>query len=155
MRTRSVYWIVFPLLIISFVFLRYLQNSNFSSIWQPTLINIGFIVVQLILVSVYFSVKNRRFTNITLQYLGLGDILFLLSISFYLSVLNFLLFYIISLAIILTGWLAWQLIFKKKDKQIPLAGLQAIIFMLFLAGDWWVKLVDLTDDTWLLNLIGK
>ena len=155
MRNRSVYWIMFPALIIGLVALRYLQNPNFNSVWQPILTNIGFIVVQLIFVSVYFSIKNKRLTNITLQYLGLGDILFLLSISFYLSVLNFLLFYIISLVTILIGWLIWQTASSKKDKEIPLAGLQAIIFMLFLAVDWWVKLFDLTDDTWLLNLIGK
>jgi len=155
LRTRSVYWIIFPILVISLIALQYFQNPNFHAIWQPILINIGFIVIQLILVSVYFSVKNKRLINITLQYLGLGDILFLFSISFYLSILNFMLFYIVSLITIVIGWLIWQTASSKKDKEIPLAGLQAIIFMLFLTGDWWIRLFDLTDDTWLLNLISK
>jgi hypothetical protein len=153
--SRSVYWIMFPLLIACLLILRYLQNGNFSSFWQTTLINVGFILIQMILVSTYFSFKNKKLTNITNHLLGLGDILFLFSIIFYLSVLNFLLFYIVSLIAILIGWLTWQMVSSKKSKEIPLAGLQAIIFMLFLAGDWWAKLFDLTDDTWLLNLISK
>jgi hypothetical protein len=155
LRARSVYWMMFPFLIFGLVALRYFQNPIIYAACQPILLNIGFIITQLILVSAYFSVKNKKLTNITIKYLGLGDILFLISISFYLSVLNFLLFYMVSLITILIGWLTWQAASSKKDIEIPLAGLQAIIFMLFLAGDWWVKLFDLTDDTWLLNLISK
>ena len=92
---------------------------------------------------------------ITTNLLGWGDILFLLSISFYLSVLNFLFFYIVSLVGALLIWVTWQAVSKEKNKQIPLAGLQALIFTVFLAGDWWFNSFTLTDDAWLLHLIIK
>jgi hypothetical protein len=126
-----------------------------SVIWVPTLINLGFLALQILLLSVYFSVKNKRLINIFDGLLGLGDILFLLSITVYLSVLNFLFFYIISLILILLTWLIGQIISDKKSKEIPLAGMQAFILIVFLTCDWWLKIVNLTDDTWLLNLITK
>jgi len=115
----------------------------------------GFIVLQLLFLTLYFSVRNRKFVNITSGLLGMGDILFLLSTAFYLSTLNFLFFYIVSLIGALLLWLTLQSLSTKKNKYIPLAGFQSLIFMLFLACDWWLRSFDLTNDTWLLNLIAK
>jgi hypothetical protein len=155
LASRSVYWFLFPLLAAMLFWLHFLQAASLAAIWQPCLINIAFLVLQLLLLTVYFSIKNKKLVNIGNGLLGLGDILFLLSITFYLSTLNFLLFYIMSLTCILLLWLITQLAFRKKNEQIPLAGLQAILFIVFLAGDrYWFHL-HITDDTWLLNLIDK
>jgi hypothetical protein len=155
LKSRAVYWILFPVLIIVLLLLNYFQYRSLSAIWQPVLINMGFLLLQLILVSAYFSIKHGRWINITDSLLGLGDILFLLSVASYLSAVNFLFFYVVSLILILFGWLVWQPQTGKKDKTIPLAGMQALLFMLFLAAGWGLKLVDLTQDTWLLNLITR
>ena len=154
-RNRSVYWFLFPVLVVLFVIVHSLQHHLFAENWQAVLVNIGFLVVQYLIVSVYFSIKSKQWVNITDNLLGWGDILFLLCITVYLSALNFLLFYVTSLIISLLIWLIWQLISKKKNKQIPLAGLQALIFTVFLAVDWWFRSFDLTNDTWLLSLIMK
>jgi hypothetical protein len=154
-KNRAVYWFLFPLLAASLLFLNYLTHTGAEGIWQPTVINIGFLVLQLLLVTAYFSIKAKRPVNITRNLLGLGDILFLLSITFYLSVLNFLFFYIVSLVCVLLFWMLHQLIVSKKDKQIPLAGIQALLFTVLLAIDWWFLNVHLNDDTWLLKLIIK
>jgi len=146
---------MFPILVLLFLILQYQNDHELLAIWQPALINIGFLASQILLVSAYFSIKNKRLINITDQLLGLGDILFLLSISIYLSVLNFLVFYILSLVIVLFSWLTWQLFSQKKGHEIPLAGLQALILIVVLSCDWWVKNLNLTVDTWLLNLITK
>jgi len=154
-KGRSVLWVLFPLLAMALLWSHASRAGNWSGLGQAVLINAGFIVLQLVLVSVYFSVRQKKFVNLTDRLLGMGDILFLLSIVFYLSVLNFLFFYVISLVISLVVWIIWQMIAERKTKHIPLAGLQAMIFMLFLTGDWWGGLFNLTDDTWLLNLISK
>ncbi len=154
-KNRSVYWFLFLVLIILFILLNILQHHLFTESWQPVLINISFLLLQFLLVSLYFSIKNRRWVIITANLLGWGDILFLISIAFYLSVLNFLFFYVVSLSLVLMIWLLWQLVSKEKNKQIPLAGLQALIFTVFLASDWWCKSIDLTNDAWLLGLITK
>lgn len=154
-ESRSVYWFWFPVLIILFILLNIQQRHLSIESWQPVLINLSFLLLQFILVSLYFSIKNRKWVIITANLLGWGDILFLLSIAFYLPTLNFLFFYVVSLAAVLIIWLLWQLVSKEKSKQIPLAGLQALIFTVFLASDWWLKAIDLTNDTWLLDLITK
>jgi hypothetical protein len=154
-KNRAVYWFFFPLLAASLLFLNYLTHTGAEGIWQPTVINIGFLVLQLLPVTVYFSIKEKRPVNITRNLLGLGDILFLWSIAFYLSVLNFLFFYIASLVCVLLFWMLHQLAVSKKDKQIPLAGIQALLFTVLLAIDWCYLHVHLNDDTWLLKLIIK
>lgn len=154
-KTRAVYWLVFPILFASLGILHYIMYNAFSEIWQPALVNFAFLAFQISLISLYFSIKNKRFVNIVNGLLGLGDILFLLSITAYLSALNFLFFYVISLLLVLLVWSVGQSVSVKKNKEIPLAGMQALILMVFLTCDWWLKLFNLTDDTWLLNLITK
>jgi hypothetical protein len=150
LRSRSVYWFLFPCLTVLFLVLTL---SHFA--WQPLLINMGFLILQFLLLTAYFSLKNSQWTNITAGMIGWGDILFLLSAAFYLSVLNFLFFYLASLVCALFLWVAWQAVSAKKDKHIPLAGLQALLLGFFLTAGWWIKPVDLTNDDWLLQLIPK
>ena len=154
-RSRSVYWILFPLLALLLIIIRLQRQFNFHEFGIAVAINLGFLLVQLLILTIYFSAKHRQFIHITNQLLGLGDILFLTCIAFYLSALNFLVFYTGSLSCTLLLWLPWQLISSKKNQQIPLAGLQSLFFILFLAGDWWLRLYDLTSDTWLLNLANR
>lgn len=155
MANRSVYWLLFPLLAILLTCLYFLSGNGIKELEQSVFINLGFLLFQLVLLTIYFSLKQKRPVNVTVQLLGLGDILFLCSIAFYLSVLNFLFFYISSLLGVLIVWMIVQLFSSKKNSQIPLAGFQAILLGVFLAGDWcWLHL-NLTDDTWLLNLINR
>lgn len=151
-KSRSVYWVSFPLLAVALSVLNFREHGK-AGIVPTVFINLLLLAGQLLLISIYFSLKKGRWINITGNLLGWGDILFLISIAFYLSVLNFLFFYVSSLIIVLSVWLIWQLV--EKNKKIPLAGLQALFFAVFLASDWWLGLIDLTSDDWLLKLIIK
>jgi len=155
LKNRSVYWFLFPALFVLLIGISLLQHRSFTEILRPACINSLFLAIQFLLVSAYFSIKNRKWVNITAELLGWGDILLLLPIACYLSVLNFLFFYIGSLIISLITWIFWQIVSIKKDKQIPLAGFQAIIFGIFLTFDWYWLHLNVTDDMWLLNLIHK
>ncbi len=155
MRSRSVHWVLFPILIALFTGLHFMQHELFTALWPPVLLNIVFLMFQLLVVSAYFSLKQRKLVNITITVLGWGDILFLLSICFYLSVLNFLFFYVFSLIAVVFIWFSWQLISKEKNKNIPLAGLQALLFAIFFSFNLYFTSVNLNSDDWLLNLINK
>ncbi|MFI5161952.1 MAG: hypothetical protein ACHQHN_11780 [Sphingobacteriales bacterium] len=48
----------------------------------------------------------------------------------------------------------WR-VFSNKDKYIPLAGLQALLFAFFLSTAWWIKPMNITSDNWLLHLINQ
>ncbi|WP_426672068.1 hypothetical protein ACPPVU_12635 [Mucilaginibacter sp. McL0603] len=154
-KSRSVYWFVFPVLLLAFLALQCKQQIELVAVWHPALINIAFLILQFLLLSAYFSLKNKRLINILDQMLGLGDILFLICLTVYLPVLNFLIFYILSLVVALICWAIWQFFAVRKDKEIPLAGMQAMLLMVLLIGDWWLKILNLTDDNLLLNLIAK
>jgi len=153
--SRSVHWFLFPLLFGALAVLQYYRHHAFSEMWQATALNTGFILLQLLLISVYFSIRNKKLVNITNGLLGLGDILLLLSITIYFSVLNFMAFYMVSLIITLLFWTAWRSVSTKTNKAIPLAGIQALLLISVLAGDWWAGLFDLANDSWLLNLVAK
>lgn len=154
-KSRSVHWVLFPVLTGLLLLLHYFDTNGSLLSWQSVIFNIAFFVGQIVLVTAYFSVKNRKLTNITNELLGIGDVLFILSITCYLSIFNFLFFYIASLVIVLIVWLAWQMVSANKSKHIPLAGLQAILFAAFLICSWSLKTLTLTDDIWILNLIGR
>ena len=154
-KSRSVYWIVFPLLLILFIVSDLVNHKSFGDLWPSVLLNLGFLVLQLLIITCWFSLKEKRWVNISMDLLGWGDILFLVSISFYLSFVNFLFFHIVSLLLALTGWLIWQLFANQKSKHIPLAGMQAVVFAVFLSSDWWLLHVDTTNDTWLLHFLIK
>ena len=153
---RSVYWLMFPIVLLLLVVEGFSgQHRSLSVIAQTTLVNWGFLAIQFFILSLYFSLKNRRLVNITNEFIGWGDILLLLCIAAYLSVLNFLFFYIQSLIASLLTWLCWQVMAGQKNKHIPLAGLQAIFFSIFLMADWYWLHFNSTDDAWILNYLHR
>lgn len=155
LKHRAVYWFSYPLLAIVFLSLNLLAGLSSKELLQSTTINFAFLLVQWLIVSAYFCIKYKAWVIITSNLLGWGDVLFLLTLCFYFSILNFILFYVLSLVIVLIIWLGGQKMFLIKSKQIPLAGLQSLIFALYLALDWCSPSVNLTDDYWLLHLISK
>lgn len=154
LKYRAVYWFLFPLLASLFILTNLLQHLSYSSIAANTAVNAGFLLLQLLLISGYFSLKYRRWTNITRDLLGWGDILLLLSIAFYFPPLNFLAFYLGSLALILVILTIWKIV-DRQFKQIPLAGLQAAILAVLLVFCWIHPEIDPTDDHWLYQILLK
>ena len=94
-RYRAISWVTLPLLFATFT-ANYILETDFNSFLQSFLFNIGFIVFQLIAVTVYFSLKNRAITNITSKYIGWGDILFFTVASAVFSPVNFIVFYLLG-----------------------------------------------------------
>lgn len=154
LKSRRVYWFWFPLLIFLFIVdVHIVYHQTIYMQWQSTSINLLFIGVQLLLVTIYFSIKHRQWVNISKELLGWGDILFLVSIAFYLSILNYLLFYISSLVIISVFTFMFRILSFGNNKQIPLAGLQALILIVFLVVQLLDQNIDLTSDNWLLHYL--
>ena len=154
MKSRAVYWLWFPALVSLFLVCNLVaRHIPFTELGRNILYNACFIGLQLLVVNIYFSVKNRAWINISDGLLGLGDILLLISVAFYLSFLNYIFFYISSLVAVLICWPVVSLLFQKNNKQIPLAGLQSVILIVFLMFQFWSKKIDLTSDNWLLHLL--
>lgn len=126
LRYRAVYWLCFPVLAALLFFMKQ-QAAGTSAALIDAGIATVFFAVQLLLVWLYFSFKNKKPVNITVQYLGLGDILFLMALAFYLSPLNYVLFYVSSLIVVLCYTIIQRSLNKDAGPEIPLAGLQALL----------------------------
>lgn len=102
--------------------------------WNVIGLNALFVIVVMMLLFLYTSVKEAQFVNIFKQYFGLGDLLFFLVVTPLLSQRNFILFFITGL--VLSGLVHWLLVSKKSGKTIPLAGYLSIYLILLRATDY-------------------
>jgi hypothetical protein len=152
-RYRAVYWFLFPLLAVSLFVYKTLLWQSILTPATDVLYNMGFLFAQLFLLSAYFSFRQKRWVNITRELLGWGDILFLTSVAFYCGALTYVAFYVGSLFSVVVIWVIWKAV-ASKEKQIPLAGLQALLFcVLFVFGQYADRL-HFTSDNWILMQIG-
>jgi hypothetical protein len=102
------------------------------------LLNLLFISLQLFTVTIYFSIKQKEFINIMNNLLGLGDILFFISMAFWFSPLDFIHFNIYSMifALIGTKFLKSTTNDENLSLTIPLAGWMAIFVIIQLVLNW-------------------
>lgn len=148
---RAVYWWCFPILAILLAILKY----NYTGIEQTVtdaVCGLLFLATQLFILWIYFSVKHRKLINITDNYLGWGDVLFLIAIPFYLSPVNYVLFYVLSLTLVLLYALTTTKLITN-NKHIPLAGLQAALLGIAMIIDYVTPSLSLYTDNWMYFLI--
>lgn len=129
-RKVSLLWLI-VILITSFL-LQLNTNLHLHNIAANTFLNLCTIAVNYVILTLYFSLKNRRLINLGNHYLGTGDLIFLIAVSFLFSPLNFVCFILLSLFFTLFYSLFAKLILKDKFKTIPLAGLQSMFLILLL-----------------------
>lgn len=127
MKYRAVSWIIFPVTA-GLCYFAQEGSTNFAGI----AFNIAFISIQLFLLWLYFSLKNRKAVNLLSAHIGLGDLLFLYSITFFFSPVTFLLFYISSLILVILFVIVQRIVWSDVNKEIPLAGLQALLMCVFI-----------------------
>ncbi|MFN3402674.1 MAG: hypothetical protein ACK40G_01175 [Cytophagaceae bacterium] len=149
-KFRAITWYLFPALMIMFS-LYSINQSGIRDMMFNTSVNLGFLLLQLVLLTIYFSIKNKRFIWITNDYLGIGDILFFVCIAFLFSPMNFIFFYLISLVVIVLGYL-FMVLFRKSVSTVPLAGLQAILVIPLLLLNHFFSLI-ITSDHLIVNFL--
>lgn len=142
-KSREVQWFWFPLLFVLALF-KIWYLDQFKELFS-FLLNVIMVLLQLLLLTLYFSIKERKLINIADSYLGWGDILFLLNLCFLLSPVNFILFYLVSLLVTITSYLIYNA-FVNLSKPIPLAGLQASVFTIVYIIDLSSPNIDLLND---------
>lgn len=149
-KSRQITLLWFIGLFLVLIFLNILDP--FIDFWNQLFLNSSFFGLQLILLSAYFSLKNKRLIWIGQIGLGLGDILFLFLLCLYFPFLNYFTFYFISLIWSLLLFGVFIFFSGKKTVKLPLAGLQALLFIILLIISL-IFDINLRSDTWLLNLL--
>ncbi|TKC09092.1 hypothetical protein [Pedobacter frigoris] len=153
MKYRAVYWICFPVLAALLFIVKY-NRTGIEQTLTDAGFSLSFLLVQLFILWGYFSIKHKRAINITKDYLGWGDVLFLITIVCYLSPVNYVLFYVGSLILVLFYVITANLLSTKVSQQIPLAGLQAALLAVLMAIEIYSPTTKLYDDSWIYYLVG-
>jgi len=142
-KSREISWWLLPLILIIHLISQAKIDHNF---WQNTLLNLGFVLLNWTLVSIYFSMKKKKFVNIIDSHLGLGDLLFLVVCAFVFSVPNFLFFLCLGFSTALLFYVLYLKRIKRKEESIPLAGVMALLLALILVLDQFYAL-QLADNS--------
>lgn len=126
-KHREVFWVLFPALFLcnTLIVIKFMDSS---SILFNFLINGSIIFIHLIVLTLYFSIKNNKLTWIVNKYLGIGDVLMFLVMSVLFSPVFFIIYIITSLF----GGLIFGVfarILKLKSVSIPLAGFLSLVFV--------------------------
>ncbi|MES2394423.1 MAG: hypothetical protein V4549_00365 [Bacteroidota bacterium] len=148
LKQRQISWFLIPLLLVSFL-AQGLFSISANELMRYTMFNIGFIVVQLVILTAYISIKNKKLVNIINSYLGIGDVLFIATVAAAFSPLNFIVFYIAALLFTLLVFLVVKLLTKKLSKEIPLAGAMAAVMIALILVNQWLPDVNFYKDDYL------
>ena len=139
-KDRAVYWFIFPILACTGILKASVSPGLDQYLISNWLISLSFLTINTVILIFYLSIKNKKFVNIT-TYIGLGDLLFFITLIFFGTFIHFILFYTGSLAVSLIIWLT----VKKyaKHEHIPLAGLQALCLIFV-----WICILITKYDTY-------
>lgn len=123
--------VVLPILIFLSSYFIIKQENKLSN--KIMILNLCFFLITLSILTLYMSLKNKRFLNPFQNYFGLGDLLFYISIAPLFNLKNYILFFILSM--IFAICLQFALRKKMKHNTVPLAGFSALFLFIILAMD--------------------
>ncbi|MFC1223748.1 hypothetical protein ACFE6N_08060 [Pedobacter sp. BG31] len=152
-KYRGIYWWMFPILFLLMTTAT-VQVLGFSGTVAQAGKSILFLALQFAVLTGYISIKQKKLTNIFDGFFGLGDLLFLVVLCVGFSFLNYVLFYLLSLMFIILFTAIFGYQSTAHGKKIPLAGYQALLFMILMAISWFTPAINLLSDDHLINLLG-
>lgn len=106
------------------------EQSGLNEMWINSIYNILLLIYMSVGVILYLWIKNRRLTNPLNAHLGLGDVLFILSLVPLFTLRAYLWFLIIGMSLSLV----WGLIkgrYSKQPVSIPLVGTIGVLLCFY------------------------
>jgi hypothetical protein len=152
-KQREISWLLIPTLFAAFVGKALLVIGINSTLITNTFLNVGFVLIQLVMLTLYMSIKNKKLVSIVNTYLGIGDILFFIVLCVAFSPLNYIVFYLASTILTLIGFLFYNIISKKATSEIPLAGAMAAVLLILMIVNKIKPQLNFYHDDYLLNII--
>ena len=153
-KYRALTWWILPVLGILAIG-NALFKIPLSKLALSTLYNLGIIFLQMTIVFTYFFLRGKSFKGILNQYLGIGDIIFLIILCFIFSPVNYIVFCTISFIIVLLFSIILLNVLPKKDNRIPLAGgVSCVLFVVYILSLFNFNF-DFYSDQFVFNIIEK
>ena len=135
-KERKIY--LFLLLVLGGLIIFYRTQTAFLEVFVfETLLNLSlvFTIVSILAIYVKFRMNTKLF-----NVFGLGDLLFFIVISFAFPSLPFFIWFVFSLVFSLITFIVIKN--KIKLKVVPLAGLQAVFFIMVFVLEWVFKITS-------------
>lgn len=132
--------------------LWYAFSHPFWEVWFLSF-NWGFLAIQLLGLTLYFSLKEGKWINITRKYLGLGDILFFIAISPLFSPVQYVFFFIGSLIVTLLMVFLYNHLVRPIP-TIPLAASFSCCTIAYMAFLYFLQLSSYNDWVFLVYFYG-
>jgi hypothetical protein len=152
-RSRAVHWIYFPLLALAGIVLNLTELHSPGRLLGYTGFNFVFLCLQFVALKAWFFIRYKDRERIIDHKIGAGDLLFLTAACFFFSPLNFIVFYLSSLIFSILVHATKTLSDKPFGRSVPLAGLQATFFILFIYIPLFLNYSLFNDDLLILKLI--
>lgn len=151
-KSRLISWWLLPVLLLS----MWLIDIDYSwkSRLEYTLINFAFLVSQYVLLSVYFSIKHKKWQNIADQFLGWGDILFFLMLIVGFSPLHFIMLFVLGLLFSIIAYVPLKSIGLLKQATVPLAGLFSM-YLIFVELLAYINAYSFYNDVHIISKISE
>ncbi|OFX83095.1 MAG: hypothetical protein A2W99_13335 [Bacteroidetes bacterium GWF2_33_16] len=124
------WWTIPALLILAVV--NGILYSDTEQLVSGFIWNMVFLAFQFIIITLYFTIKNKQLVNITKNYLGIGDMLFFIFLAISFEPVHFILFFTTSLLTILLIFALLKAFRLFTNSQIPLAGGISILYLVLL-----------------------
>lgn len=144
-RYRAIHWIWVALLSLAILYVYPLR-------WPLVAINGFFLLLQVLFLTLYFSLKHRQLVNITQDYLGIGDLVFFIPLCLFFPPVHLILFFVGSLLLSLLGFSGYRLFTQRQIATVPLAGCMALVLIFVQLIAFWQGF-DLQQDYWVLQFL--
>jgi hypothetical protein len=145
LRHRAVHWSLLAQAFLCFGVLGLLTQGRRAFLAEVP-VNLGFVLLQYVGVTLYCSLRARRWTNPFHAHTGAGDLLFLLASALLFPRHVFVFFVISGIVFALAGYGVLRLVMPKQPATVPAAGLMALYL-----GTWFALGLSGALDTTALN----
>ncbi|MGN7787298.1 prepilin peptidase [Niabella sp. 22666] len=112
-------------------FITTVLQTDMATAFLQLAINTGLIMLLLVALLIYYRLRQSSLKEVINQKLGIGDMAFWIAIAPLFSVVNFMLFFISSLLVVLLIMIV-RIALKKRVALIPLAGYQAAVLVVII-----------------------
>lgn len=136
-KSRAISWMLIPLLFGVGVANGWL-SIGLAEFTTYLGINLSIVFINLLGITLFISIKEKKVKNIIDTYLGLGDVLFFVVLTTIFSPINFMVFFLGSTLLITIIYGSIQIANKQKQTLIPLAGVMSVALIITLVAQQFI-----------------
>jgi hypothetical protein len=151
-KYRAINCLLFFILFVVFV-LSGMKNLTSIIYIRMCFANLLYLFIQMSLLAGYYCVKGESIGSILKSYIGLGDIILLITVACAFSKINFIVFYLTGLIFSLLLWHLIKNYSSQYKNHVPLAGFLSLYLILIILSNFFITSFERLNDNFLIQLI--